>query len=155
MKKKVVVIGGSGFIGSHVADQLTEEGFDVVIYDKQKSKWLKNDQSFVSGDILDNDKLNHTIADSSFVYNFAGMSDLNLSRNQPLNTIKFNILGNLNVMEACCLNKVERFIYASSVYVHSREGGFYRCSKQASEEYIEEFYKCYGLKYTIMRYGSL
>ena len=50
---------------------------------------------------------------------------------------------------------VKRFIYASTVYVHSREGGFYRCSKQASEAYVEEYQKIYGLDYTILRYGSL
>jgi UDP-glucose 4-epimerase len=39
--------------------------------------------------------------------------------------------------------------------VHSREGGFYRCSKKASEDYVEEYQKSYGLEYTILRYGSL
>ena len=46
-------------------------------------------------------------------------------------------------------------MFASSIYVHSREGGFYRCSKQASEAYIEEYKRFYGLNYTILRYGSL
>ena len=58
-------------------------------------------------------------------------------------------------MEACRAHSVKRFIYASTVYVHSREGGFYRCSKQASEAYVEEYQKIYGLDYTILRYGSL
>ena len=61
----------------------------------------------------------------------------------------------MNVMEACRRHKVGRFIYASTVYVHSREGGFYRCSKQASEAYVEEYQRVYGLNYTILRYGSL
>ena len=59
------------------------------------------------------------------------------------------------MLEACHAHRVKRFIYASTVYVHSREGGFYRCSKQASEAYIEEYQKIYGLDYTILRYGSL
>ena len=42
-----------------------------------------------------------------------------------------------------------------TVYVYSREGGFYRCSKQSSEHYVEEYQKAYGLDYTILRYGSL
>ena len=58
-------------------------------------------------------------------------------------------------LDACRLNSVKRFIYASTVYVHSREGGFYRCSKQSAEHYVEEFQKLYGLDYTILRYGSL
>jgi len=41
------------------------------------------------------------------------------------------------------------------VYVYSREGGFYRCSKQSAEHYVEEYQRVYGLNYTILRYGSL
>ena len=48
-----------------------------------------------------------------------------------------------------------RYIYASTVYVYSRDGGFYRCSKQAAEHYVEEYQRSYGLDYTILRYGSL
>ena len=50
---------------------------------------------------------------------------------------------------------INRFIYASTVYVYSRHGGFYRCSKQAAESYVEEYQKLYGLDYTILRFGSL
>jgi UDP-glucose 4-epimerase len=50
---------------------------------------------------------------------------------------------------------VKRFVFASSVYVYSREGGFYRCSKQAAEHYVEEYQRAYGLDFTILRYGSL
>ena len=83
------------------------------------------------------------------------MADLNQALNNPVKTVKINILGNLNVLEACRIHNVERFIYASTVYVHSREGSFYRCSKQSSEYYVEEYQKVYNLDYTILRYGSL
>ncbi|MBT4764910.1 NAD(P)-dependent oxidoreductase [bacterium] len=153
--KKAVVVGGSGFIGSHVADYLSDAGYQVTIYDKTKSLWLRNDQNIVYGDVQDSNKLNETIANAEVVYNFAALADLNQALKQPIKTINVNILGNLNVLEACRIHKVKRFIYASTVYVHSREGGFYRCSKQASEAYIEEYQKIYGLDYTILRYGSL
>ena len=153
--KKAVVVGGSGFIGSHVADHLGDEGYQVTIYDKTQSQWLRNDQKIVIGDIQDSEKLNQTIVGAEVVYNFAALADLNQALEQPLKTVNINILGNLNVMEACHAHGVKRFIYASTVYVHSREGGFYRCSKQASETYVEEYQKIYGLDYTILRYGSL
>jgi len=153
--KKAVVVGGSGFIGSHVADHLSEEGYLVTIYDKVESQWLRNDQNFVAGDVQDNIKLDQTIAGSDVVYNFAALADLNQALKQPKKTIDINILGNINVMESCRTHNVERFVYASTVYVHSREGGFYRCSKQSSELYIEEYQKVYDLNYTILRYGSL
>jgi len=150
-----VVVGGSGFIGSHVADHLSDAGYQVIIYDKTKSQWLRNDQEIIIGDVEDSEKLNQAIVDAEVVYNFAALSDINQALKQPLKTININIVGNLNVLEACRANKVKRFIYASTVYVHSREGGFYRCSKQASEAYVEEYQKIYGLDYTILRYGSL
>ena len=132
-----VVVGGSGFIGSHVADYLSDAGYQVTIYDKTKSEWLRNNQEIVIGDVQDSEKLNQTIAGAEVVYNFAALADLNQALEQPLKTVNINILGNLNVLEACHAHGVKRFIYASTVYVHSREGGFYRCSKQASEAYIE------------------
>ena len=153
--KKAVVVGGSGFIGSHVADCLSDVGYQVTIFDKIKSQWLRNDQKLIIGDVQDSKKLNQIIAGAEVVYNFAAISDLNQALNDPIKTININILGNLNVLEACRTNGVRRFIFASSIYVHSREGGFYRCSKQASEAYVEEYQKIYGLDYTILRYGSL
>ncbi len=155
MMKKAVVVGGSGFIGSHVADCLTESGYQVTIYDKTKSQWLLEEQEMVIGKIEDAEKINQTITGAGVVYNFAALADLNQALKQPIETVSINILGNLNVMEACRTHKVKRFVYASTVYVHSREGGFYRCSKQASEAYIEEYQRVYGLNYTILRYGSL
>ena len=153
--KKAVVVGGSGFLGSHVADHLSNAGYQVTIYDKTNSQWLRNDQEMVIGDLSDPEKLSYAVSDAEFVYNFAALSDLNQALNQPLKTVNINVLGNLNVMEACHFHGVKRFIYASTVYVHSREGGFYRCSKQASEAYVEEYQRVYGLDYTILRYGSL
>jgi len=153
--KKAVVVGGSGFIGSHVADHLTDAGYQVVIYDNTKSQWLRSEQDMVLGDVQDIDGLHQAISGAGVVYNFAALADLNQALEQPIKTININILGNLNVMEACRAHGVRRFIYASTVYVHSREGGFYRCSKQASEAYVEEYQEIYGLDYTILRYGSL
>jgi UDP-glucose 4-epimerase len=153
--KKAVVVGGSGFIGSHVADHLSNAGYQVTIYDNTESNWLQADQEFMLGDVLDRDKLDQVIAGAEVVYNFAALADLNQALDQPYKTVNINILGNLNVMGASLTQKVKRFVYASTVYVHSREGGFYRCSKQASEAYTEEYNKIYGLDYTILRYGSL
>jgi UDP-glucose 4-epimerase len=153
--KKVVVVGGSGFIGSHVADRLSDVGYQVTIYDKIKSQWLRNNQKFIIGDVQDGEKLNQIIAGAEVVYNFAALANLDIALDQPLQTANINIIGNLNVLEACHANRVKRFVYASTVYVYSREGSFYRCSKQASEAYIEEYQKTYGLEYTVLRYGSL
>jgi UDP-glucose 4-epimerase len=152
---RVCVIGGSGFLGSHVADQLSAVGHEVVIYDRKPSPWLQSGQAMQIGDLLAFDSLQEVVKGCDAVYNFAALADLNDALDKPLETVKINVLGNANVLEACRLQGVKRFVYASTVYVYSREGGFYRCSKQASEHYVEEYQQVYGLTYTILRYGSL
>jgi UDP-glucose 4-epimerase len=154
-KSKVLVIGGAGFLGSHVADALTEAGYSVTIFDKEESKWLKNNQQMIVGDILDQGLLNDAIKNCTAVYNFAAIADLNEAILKPVETARINVLGNVQILDACQKNQVNRYVYASTVYVHSREGGFYKCSKQASENYVEEYQKSFGLDYTILRYGSL
>ncbi len=153
--KNILVIGGSGFLGSHVADALSDAGYQVKIYDRQESKWLRSNQEMIIGDLLDNDLILEHTKNCYAVYNFAAIADLNEAILKPVETAKINILGNVQVLEACKINQVKRYVYASTVYVHSREGGFYRCSKQASENYVEEYQRSYGLEYTILRYGSL
>jgi UDP-glucose 4-epimerase len=152
---KITVFGGSGFLGSHVADHLSELGHGVRIFDSKSSPWLREDQEMIVGDLLDVDKVNESVRGSDIVYNFAALADLNDALHQPLETVRVNILGNAHVLEACRLNNIKRFVYASTVYVYGREGSFYRCSKQAAEQYIEEYQRAYGLDYTILRYGSI
>ena len=155
MSKKIVVFGGSGFIGSHVADQLSDSGYHVVIFDQKPSQFHRPDQEMVVGDLSDIDLITQTLKSAFAVYNFAALSDLNEALKKPVPTININILGNCNILEGCRIHNVKRFIYASSVYVNSREGGFYGCSKKAAELFIEQYYRTFGLEYTILRYGSL
>lgn len=155
MSMRVCVIGGSGFLGSHVADNLNAAGHEVNIFDRSISPWLQPGQTMLVGDLLDFDALQEAVKGCDAVYNFAALADLNDALDKPVETVKINVLGNVHVLEACRQNGVKRFLYASTVYVYSREGGFYRCSKQAAEHYVEEYQHAYGLDYTILRYGSL
>jgi len=153
--KSVCVIGGAGFLGSHVADVLSAAGHHVCIYDRKASAWLRDDQEMLIGDLMDVASLEAAVKGSDIVYNFAALADLNQALEKPIETVKINVLGNAHVLEACRLHGVKRFVYASTVYVYSREGGFYRCSKQAAEHYVEEYQRVFSLDYTILRYGSL
>lgn len=152
---KIVVFGGSGFIGSHVADQLSLSGHDVVIYDVYDSPYLRSNQTMITGDLLDSVSVSSAVKGAQAVFNFAAVSDINEALRDPVATVNINILGNVNILEACRLENIGRFFYASSVYVNSREGGFYGCSKKAAEQYIEQYKRTYGLDFTILRYGSL
>lgn len=153
--RKVCVIGGSGFLGSHIADELAASGFETVIFDNKISPWLRDDQKMVEGNVLDQNAVEKAISGCDYVYNLAALADLNEALDRPLDTITTNILGNAHILEACRKQSVKRFIFASTVYVNGRHGSFYRCSKQAAEAYIEEYHRAFNLDYTILRYGSL
>lgn len=152
---KIIVFGGSGFLGSHVADALSEKGHDVTIYDLKRSPWLKKRQHMVIGDILDNEKVARAVIDADVVYNFAGIADIDDAKTNPLEAIRQNVLGNSTILDACRLSGIKRFLFASSIYIYSNSGSFYRTSKQACELIIEDYQKVYGIDFTIMRYGSL
>lgn len=152
---KVLVTGGSGFLGSHIADALSDIGHEVTILDQVESPYLREDQNFIKGDVCDAEKLVEQLTGFDYVYHLAALADLNAAKARPIDTVAINIQGTVNMLEACRINKVKRFIFGSTVYVYSREGSFYRCSKQASENYVEEYFNQFGLEYTILRYGSL
>lgn len=152
---KAIVFGGSGFIGSHVADVLTEDGYDVTIFDLKPSLHLKPGQEMVIGDILDEETVNKAVKGNDYIYHFAGITNLDDAGTKPLETVIQNVRGTANLLEAASRAKARRFIFASTVYVYSEKGGFYRCSKQAAELYVEEYQRHYGLGYTILRYGTV
>ena len=153
--KKVVVFGGSGFLGSYVADALTKRGYDVTIFDIHESKFVNEKQKMIMGDILDIQQVNKAIKGSQYVYHFAGQADITESMENPVETVKNNLLGTTYILDACREHKVNRIIFASTIYVYSDLGSFYRCTKQSCELLIENYFKEYGLNYTILRYGSL
>lgn len=152
---KVIVFGGSGFVGSHVADALTQAGHEVAIYDLTVSPYLRSSQKMVVGDILDEIKVNEAVKGCDVVYNFAGIADIEEASQKPLESIRANVIGNAVILEACRKAKVKRFVFASSLYVYSKAGSFYRSSKQACELIVENYNEIFGLSYTILRYGSL
>ncbi len=153
--KKVVVFGGSGFLGSYIADELTQRGYDVVVADVKESTYLQDTQKFAICDILDRDAIDRIVKGSSFVYNFAGLADIDDSIHMPKETFEQNVIGNINILEACREIGIQRYIYASSAYSLSNKGSFYGISKLASEKIIEEYNTRYDVPCSIIRYGSL
>jgi UDP-glucose 4-epimerase len=155
VSKKAIVFGGSGFLGSHVADELLRRGFEVTIFDNSRPQYLQKGQRFIQGDILDLNACESACSGNDYVYNFAGLADINEAKDKPLLTAHLNIIGQVNVLEAARKANAKRFVYASTVYVYSESGSFYRVSKQAGEKYTELYGEKYNLPYTILRYGSL
>lgn len=153
--KSALVIGGSGFLGSHVADALTDKSYGVKIFDQEASPYLQPNQEMILGDLLDQQALMEAAAGCDVVYNFAGLADIDEASNKPVDTIKLNVLGNTYALQAAVEAEVKQFIFASSLYVLSNTGSFYRASKQSAEHIVKAYHERYGLNYTVLRYGTL
>ena len=154
--KQITVLGGSGFLGSALANLLSKNGkIKVIIFDTKKKINLLKNQKFIKGNILNEKKLSKAIKNSEYVFNFAALADLNDARNKPMKSVEINLIGTIKALIISSKFKIKKFIQASSIYANSEQGGFYGASKKASEDYIERFHQKYGLKYTILRFGSL
>ena len=152
---KVLVIGGSGFMGSHTADLLSDNGYVVTILDKVTSPWLRDDQTMVVGDAMDSNVLTSAMNKVDYVFYFAGIADIAEAKVNPYKTIEVNIMGLTKALEVGVKNNIAKFIYASTMYVYSAQGSFYRASKQAAEVIIEAYQENYQLSFVLLRYGSL
>ncbi len=153
--KKVVVIGGAGFMGSHTSDELSVRGYEVTIFDIKASPWAREDQHVEVGDMLDIDELVRVFDGASYVYHYGGVADITEAKHKPYTTIEANVMGVVASLEAAVRCGVDRFVYASTMYVYSAHGSFYRASKQAAETLIHAYVEHYAMDYNIVRYGSL
>jgi len=153
--KNVLVVGGSGFLASHVADELLKNGHKVKIFDQKKSRYLKKKQIFIQGNILNKGQILKATKNIDIIYHFASVADIDMANKFPLNALNVNIFGTINILEACIKNKIKRIIFASSIYALSEQGGFYSTSKLSSEMIIEQYSKKYKIEFNVLRFGSL
>jgi len=153
--KKVIVFGGSGFLGSAVVRSLLNSNYKISVFDKQQPI-LNSEIEFIEGNILDKEAVKKALHGHSIVFNFAGAANLEGSIQDPLRYLNLNVIGNANILQSAVeYGGVERFVYASSAYALSDKGAFYGISKNASEKILKMYHKSFGLKYTILRYGSV
>jgi len=176
--KRVLVIGGAGFIGSHVVEELLKTDVAAVtIYDNFVRSSQTNVRHVLSdqrcrifpdgGDIRDIDVLDKAVAVSDAVVHLAAMWLLHC-KDYPRTAFEVNVAGTFNVLEACVRNNVERLVYSSSASVYGdavevpmREDhpfnnrNFYGASKIAGEAMCRAFSDRYGLRYVGLRYMNV
>ena len=148
---KVLILGGSGYLGKYLTRESIDRGYDTTVFDVNSIDGV----SFIEGDILSKSGVFSAVEGMDIVYNLSAMADIDECMDNPVKCVECNILGNVNVMEACVKHNVKQFIFASSVYAGGNQGGFYASSKKSSEMLIKDYNKHYGLQYTILRYGTL
>jgi UDP-glucose 4-epimerase len=173
-KKKVVVTGGAGFIGSHLSELLVKEGFDVTIIDNLSSGSLNNlssisnDITFIEGDILDIGLLRREFKGAEFVFHQAAAVSVPESTEYPIGTNDINIRGTMNVFTAAKETGVKRVVYASSSAVYGDDPVMpkvetmevkplspYARQKFAKEMYAKIFSASHGLETVGLRYFNV
>jgi UDP-glucose 4-epimerase len=176
--KKFLVIGGAGFIGSHVVTELLKEDVaQVIIFDNFARGKLSNTKEQLldprcsifeaGGDIREVDVLNKAMQGIDGVFHLAAMWLLHC-KDFPRTAFDVNIQGTFNVLEACVNNKIERLIYSSSASVYGdavevpmtenhpfNNKNFYGASKIAGEAMARSFHDRYGLSYVGLRYMNV
>ena len=171
---KYIVIGGAGFIGSHIVEKLVQEKRKVLIIDNLSTGNYENIQPFISnitfvrGNIQDKDLLEEHIEEGDIIFHLAALPSVTRSVNNPLSTNENNIKGTLNVLLAAKEKKADRVIFSSSSSVYGDSETLpkietmtpnpkspYALSKLTGEYYMKLFYELYGLKTISLRYFNV
>ena len=168
--KNILITGGLGFIGSHIADELIDCN-KVTIIDNLSTGSLKNlknpehkNLKIVIGD-LNNTNLDGLLKDIDYVFHLSAMASVPLSIDDPVKCNENNVNATIKLLNAAVKNHVEKIIFSSSSAVYGENKNMplkeselpmptspYAASKASCELYLQTFYDSYGLNYVALRY---
>lgn len=170
---RALVTGGAGFIGSHLVDQLTRDGFDVVVLDDFSTGKRANLSSspktrILEGDVADFDAVNNAMQGVGVVFHQAAVASVPKTIEDPLGSHQANYVGTLNVLEAARRAGVKRVVAASTAAVYGdlpelpkRENmtlkplSPYAVDKLASELACQMYFNLHGLQTVCLRYFNV
>ena len=118
-KNNAIILGGSGFLGNHLGNLLLKKNFYVTILDNRKSLNKVTNLKFIKCDINNFKNLSKILKNYNYVFNSAGISDLDEANENPLKTINNNINGTVNVLECIKIQKNSKDLFLQAVYMLS------------------------------------
>jgi UDP-glucose 4-epimerase len=166
---KVVVTGGSGFIGSHVVDALLDAGHQVTVVD-HRVRPHRSDVGFEDVDLMDLSSVLAATRGAEHIFHLAAVSNVNYAHKYPVYTTALNVMGTAHVLEAARINGARRVYLASTVWVYNGApddgpvdesvpfylngaGHIYTSTKIASEMVCHNYHQLYQVPFTVLRYG--
>jgi UDP-glucose 4-epimerase len=172
-KKKIVITGGAGFIGSHLAEHWIGEGAEVHIIDNLRSGFLKNVQLFPQAkfhhvSITEREKVFKIVQGATYVHHLAAMISVPESIDKPLECVEINVHGLLNVLDACKEHNVKKIVLSSSAAIYGDNPispktidmkpapkSPYGITKLDGEYYLQMYNEQYGLGAVSLRYFNV
>jgi len=173
---KAIVTGGAGFIGSHLVDQLLDEGCSVAVVDNMSCGYLENLKHHSGNprlkvhkaDIRDADKLTRIFAGYDAVFHMAAHANIRESLIDHKADLENNMIGTLNVLEAMCKNEIQDLVFASTSAVYGEatviptpedyapiQTSLYGASKLACEAYAEAYTEFAPIKFWSYRFANV
>ena len=167
--KKVLVTGGSGFIGSYLIKKLLLNNYKVNCFDLENSISFKsNNFKFFKGNILDKKALNNASKNCDIIIHLAASLGVKNTDDNLAQCLDLNILGTKNALETAKKNKIKYFLYFSSSEIYGDQKSFpiyesfasqnrsvYAISKIAAENYVKGYFQKYNIKYNIIRFFNV
>jgi UDP-glucose 4-epimerase len=170
---RCLVVGGNGFIGSHLSERLLREGYEVAVLDRFKSGvnnlWEISGQiEIFRGSYLDQELLRTAMEGMDYVFHYASSTTPATSIADPVYEIESNLLGSVRLLQIARDEGVKKVIFPSSggtIYGEPKRlpvreedcalpSNPYAISKWAVERYLHHFHELYGLDYLILRYSN-
>jgi nucleoside-diphosphate-sugar epimerase len=174
MKPRILLTGGAGFIGSHLAEGFLSKNYPLRIIDNLSTgkinniNHLLNDIEFMEGDIRDIETVSKAMLGVNIVVHHAALPSVPRSISDPITTNQVNVSGTLNLLWASVENKIDKFIFASSSSIYGDSTcevknenltpnplSPYAVTKLTSENYCRVFSRAYGLNTVCLRYFNV
>ncbi|WP_287589147.1 NAD-dependent epimerase/dehydratase family protein [Candidatus Borrarchaeum sp.] len=166
----ILITGGAGFIGSHLASELLKKGYSVRIIDNLytgKRENVPKNAEFIFGDIRKINDLKDLLKDVECIFHHAAHVSVPESVRNPILDFDINVNGTFFLLEDARKHEVEKFIFASSAAIYGTTGekipetfeknpkNPYGLNKLIAEKYCQHYYRLYGLKTNILRYFNV
>jgi UDP-glucose 4-epimerase len=170
---KCLIMGGGGFIGSHLAERLLDKGYSIRVFDNfnfgtNNLNRIINDIELVNGDFLNESDVSAALKGVDYVFHYISTTVPATATKDPIFDIQTNLTGSVKLFQLAIKAGVKRLIFPSSggtiygdpIHLPVKETDAlkpmdpYGISKLAIERYLEYFYRAYGMDYLILRYSN-